>query len=111
MKDISNTFRGEFTVTYKGKEHDALFTMNAIRIILKGEDIKLEDFDKWISADPLTAVPTIAYYSIVNASVQSGKKFGANKEQFIAAVVDSEEFEKVAEAITDSMSNGDEGKK
>jgi hypothetical protein len=112
MKNTANTFRGEFEVTYKGKTHKALFTMNAIRICLKGEGIVLENFDKWIQADPLTAVPSIAYYSILNHCIQNDKKFGAKKEQFIATLVDSEEFENVAEAITHAMSTGEEeGKK
>jgi hypothetical protein len=109
--NTSNTFRGEFEVKYKGKTHQALFTMNAIRICLKGESLKLEDFDKWIQADPLTAVPSIAYYSILNHCIQNEKKFSAKKEQFIATIVDSDEFETIAEAITDAMTSGEEGKK
>jgi hypothetical protein len=111
--NTKNTFRGEFEVEFKGKKHSALFTMNAIRLILNGEGIKLEKFEEWIAADPLTAIPSIAYYSVLNWHVQNGKKFGANKEMFIAQILDGGDMEAVTEAIGAALSTGDEpeGKK
>lgn len=110
--NTSNTFRGEFEVEFKGKSLKALFTMNAIRLILRGESIKLEGFEKWIADDPLTSIPSIAYYSVLNWHVQNGKKFGANKEQFIAHILDNGDLEAVTEVIGATMNDGDEeGKK
>lgn len=97
-------------MTFKGKEQKALFTMNAIRLILNGEGIKLENFDKWVNNDPLTAIPSIAYYSVINHTIQNGKKFGANKEQFIAQVLDGGELDVVTEAVATAMSAPSEGK-
>jgi hypothetical protein len=98
-----NNFRGEFSVVAGNKTHNALFTMNALRLVLQGEKIKLESFDKWTSEDPLTSLPTIAYYSCINWHVQNGKPFKMNKEMFIALVLDSGELENIAEAIALAM--------
>jgi hypothetical protein len=106
--NTSNTFRGEFEVEFKGKALKALFTMNAIRLILNGEGIKLQEFDKWVADDPLTSVPCIAYYSVVNWHVQNGKKFGANKEQFIALILDGGDIEKITEVIGLALSPEEE---
>ena len=84
---------------FKGKKHDALFTMNAIRLILGGEKIKLSDFDKWLSSDPLTAIPTIAYYSVINWHIQNDKKFSANKDKFIALILDEGNLEEITDVI------------
>ena len=104
----ANNFRGEFKVDFKGKTLNALFTMNAVRLIIGGEKIKLSEFDKWLGDDPLTAIPTIAYYSVVNWHVQNGKKFGASKEQFIALVLDGGQLEAITEVIGTAL-NPDEG--
>jgi hypothetical protein len=109
--DLSNNFRGEFKIDFKNKKHDALFTMNALRLILKNEKIDLKDFDSWVSSDPLTAVPLIAYYSVVNSCVYSGKKFAADKEVFIAEILDSGQIDIISEAIADAMSSEEAGKK
>ena len=109
--DLSNNFRGEFKVTFKKKEHDALFTMNALRLLLKNEKTKLESFDEWVSSDPLTSIPLIGYYSVLNSCVYTGKKFSANKEVFIAEILDSGQLELISEAMASAMQVSDEGKK
>lgn len=109
--DLSNNFRGEFKVTFKNKEHDALFTMNTLRILLKNEKIELKDFDKWVSSDPLTSVPMIAYYSVVNSNLYAGKKFKADKELFIAEILDTDQLETVSESIAEAMESNESGKK
>jgi|TARA_R100000951_G_scaffold115133_2_gene122237 hypothetical protein len=109
--DLSNNFRGEFKVTFKKKEHDALFTMNTLRILLKNEKIELKDFDKWVSSDPLTSVPMIAYYSVVNSNLYAGKKFKADKELFIAEILDTDQLETVSESIAEAMGSDESGKK
>lgn len=101
--NLSNNFRGEFTVTFKKKETPALFSMNALRILLKNEKLKLEDFDSWVSSDPLTAIPLIAYYSVINSQTYAGKKFSANKDLFIAEMLDNGQLEKITEAMTSAM--------
>lgn len=101
--DISNKLRGEFIVNFKGKDLNAVFSMNAIRLLLKGEGIKLEGFDKWVAEDAMTSLPTIAYYSVLNKCVQDGKKFAAGKEQFIAYCLDNNDLEVISAAITGAL--------
>ena len=109
--DTLNNFRGEFEVSFKGKKHKALFTMNALRLITKNENFEFKDFDSWVSSDPMTSVPLIAYYSIANACVYSGKKFSADKEMFIAEMLDTGQLEIISEAMATAMNSDDEGKK
>jgi hypothetical protein len=101
--DLSNNFRGEFKVVFKKKEIDALFTMNALRLLLKNENIKLEEFDEWVSSDPLTSIPLIAYYSVINKQAYSGKKFSADKEMFIAEMLDGGQLENISGAMASSL--------
>lgn len=85
--------------------------MNALRMVLRDEKLKLEDFEKFIQEDALTAIPVIAYFSIINECVKTGKELKMNKEQFIAEFYESEgALEEVTEAISNAMSAGDEGK-
>ena len=109
--DLSNNFRGEFEVSFKNKKVPAMFTMNALRLLLKNEKVELNGFDNWVSSDPLTAVPLIAYYSVVNASIHSKKKFNADKEVFIAEMLDSGQLEIISDAIGESLSADAAGKK
>jgi hypothetical protein len=109
--DLSNNFRGEFKLKVKNKNQDALFTMNALRLLLKNEGLKLPDFDTWVQDDPLTAIPLIAYYSVVNSCVYSGKKFTTNKEVFIAEILDSGQLEVISEAMASAMNTESAGKR
>jgi len=109
--DLSNNFRGEFVLNFKNKKHKALFTMNALRLLLKNENTTLNDFDSWVSSDPLSSIPLIGYYSVINASIYSGKEFSADKELFIAEILDGGQLEVISEAMALSMSTGSEGKK
>jgi hypothetical protein len=109
--DTLNNFRGEFEVSFKGKQHKALFTMNTLRLITKNEMFEFKDFDKWVSNDPLTSVPLIAYYSIANACIYSGKKFVADKDMFIAEMLDTGQLEVIADAMAAAMKSEDKGKK
>lgn len=108
--DITNNFRGEFLVNFKGKDLKAMFSMNAIRLLLRGEGIKLENFDKWVAEDAMTSLPTIAYYSVLNKCVQDGKKFAAPKEQFIAFCLDNNDLEVISDAITGALAIPEEVK-
>ena len=82
--------------------------MNALRLVMREEKLKLEEFDKYLSADPLTAVPTIGYFSIVSEAAKNGKKVGINLEAFIAEVLDSGQLEVISDALANSLKTGDE---
>jgi hypothetical protein len=99
-----NTFRGEFPVTISGKEEKCVLTLNAIRIFCTAENVNLEDFDKYLSKDPLTAIPTIAYYAYINNRLkETAKGKGYTKELFIMEVLDNDQLESVTKAVADAM--------
>ena len=101
--DVTNSFRGEFEVTVRNKKIKGAFTMNAIRLVMRNEKMKLEDFDKYLTEDPLTAIPTIGYFSCVSEAVKSGKELKIGKEQFIAEVLDNGGMDSISEALTHAM--------
>ncbi len=108
--NTSNTFRGEFEVTVRNKKVKGAFTMNALRLVMREEGLKLDAFDKYLSKDPLTAIPTIGYFSCISEAVKAGKELKLNKEQFIAEVIDNGGMDVIAEALTNAMGvqEGDE---
>ena len=108
--NTTNTFRGEFEVTVKGKIMKGAFTMNALRLVLREEKIKLEKFDKYMSEDPLTAIPTLGYFSVVSECIKAGKKCTISKEQFIAEGGDNGGMEIIAEAVSNSLGSTIEDK-
>lgn len=105
----TNQFRGEFTLKIKGKNVKGVFNMNALRLTLKGEGIALDGFDKFIQGDPLTAIPAIAYYSILSSHMKDNKKFGMGMDQFIAEFYEVEgAMDEVLECIQLAMGGDDE---
>lgn len=97
--NTTNNFRGEFEVTVKKKKVKGTFTMNAIRLVMRGEGVSMDGFDKYIAEDPLTAIPTIGYYACINEAVKSGKELKLNKEQFIAEVLDNGGLDAISDAV------------
>jgi len=106
--NTSNVFRGEFEVSVKNKKIKGAFTMNAIRLVMREEKLQLADFDKYLSEDPLTAIPTIGYFSCVSEAVKSGKELKVGKEQFIAEVIDNGGLDAISDALTSAMGAGEE---
>lgn len=109
--NTTNNFRGEFEVTVKKKAMKGAFTMNALRLVMREEKIKLDEFDKYLSEDPLTAVPTIGYFSIVSEAAKSGKKVGITLDAFIAEVLDSGQLETISDALANALKLEDESGK
>lgn len=107
--NTANNFRGEFEVTIRGKKVKGAFTMNALRLAMKNEGVKLEEIDKYLEADPLTAVPTLGYYGAISEAVKTGKDLKVSKELFIAEVLDNGYMEAVTEAITGALGADEQG--
>jgi len=108
--NTTNTFRGEFEVAFGKKKVKGAFTMNALRLVMKNEGIKLEGFDAYVGEDPLTAIPTIGYYSCISEAIKTGKELKMNKEQFIAEVLDNGGLDAISEAVAAALDTGSEGK-
>ena len=101
-----NPFRGEFELKIRNKKLKGAFTMNAMRLTLKAEGIKLDGFDQYLQEDPLTALPTVAYFSIISECVRTDKEFKMKKEAFIAEFLETAgAIEAVTEAITMAMTD------
>jgi len=101
-----NPFRGEFELKIRNKKLKGAFTMNALRLTLREEGIKLDGFDEYLQDDPLTALPTVAYFSILSECVRNDKELKMKKEAFIADFLETEgAIEAVTEAITFAMTD------
>lgn len=104
MSHTLNPFRGEFEVEINGKKFQGVFNLNAIRILTSELGIGLEGFDKFLTADQLTAIPLIAYYGILNHFHRSGKQFKMGRDQFTALFYDNESnLETVVECLVESL--------
>jgi len=104
MSNILNPFRGEFSVKINGKTHEGIFTINALRMLTSDLKIPFTEFDKFIAEDQLTAVPMIAYYSVLNAAMRKGKDFKMGREQFAALFFDEgQNLDNVLECIVEAL--------
>lgn len=104
-----NPFRGEFDIKIRNKKLKGAFTMNAMRLTLKAEGLKLDAFDEYLQEDPLTALPTIAYFSILSECIRTDKELKMKKEAFIAEFLEAHgAIEAVTDAITKAMTDSEE---
>lgn len=102
-----NTLRGEFELNILDQKVKCLLTLNALRMFSQAEKVKLDEFDKFMSADPLTAMPMLAYYGYLNNRLKTqAKGKSVNKDLFIAEVLDSNDIEEVTGFIASAMDNG-----
>lgn len=98
-----------------GKAVACRLTMNALRLLKVDENVDLKNLSSYIQDDPLTSIPTICYYAYKNAKLRSKNKSAyIDKEYFISELLDTNQFEKVSESISEAMydedqSNGDSG--
>jgi hypothetical protein len=99
-----NPFRGEFELKIRNKKLKGVFNMNALRLTLRAENIELDKFDEYLASDPLTALPTVAYFSILSECLRTDKEFKMKREAFIAEFFETKgALEAVTEAITVAM--------
>lgn len=61
-----NTLSGKFEVEVGKKKHTCHLSMNAFRLLCEREDIKFGEMDAYLQDKPLTAVPKVIYYGLVN---------------------------------------------
>lgn len=106
---ISNEFRGEFAVEVNGKMMNGAFTLNAIRLFIKKNNIKFSELQKVIQEDPLTSIPEMAYFGVISEASKKGTKLKLDEETFIACVLDdSKNFEKISDALTKAFDTQDD---
>lgn len=98
----SNTLQGKFDIEVAGKKYSCHLNMNAFRLLCESENIALHELQKYMNEKPLTAVPKVLYFSVVNECHYRGKEVrGIPKfEQLAAHVVhDQETLQKYTELI------------
>lgn len=100
-----NKFKGELTINIGGKEIEAAITMNAIRMTLVNEGLSWDQLNSFMAKDPLSALPKIVYYGMVNKALLDGKKAKhMDIEQFIAHFyADDNNLELASETIAESL--------
>lgn len=103
-----NSFRGIFPVTVGGKEVECRLTMNALRLFCGAEGVEITELEKYMSKDPLTALPTIAYWSYRNSLVyHQSKEKVIDKELFIMNILDEGQLEALSQHIGDALNDQD----
>ena len=106
-----NNLRGEFTFDINGKKYEACITLNALRLMCQAHNVKLEELDKFMQEDSMTAICAMTYYGIKNAFARKGKDGKLmGFDQFCALVLDDgETFESMASAVMSTLNPEDEG--
>ena len=106
-----NNLRGEFTFDINGKKYEAVITLNALRLMCQSHKIKLEELDKFMQEDSMTAICALTYWGIKNAAMRKGKESKLmGFDQFCALVLDDgETFESMASAVMSTLNPEDEG--
>lgn len=61
-----NTLSGKFEVEIGKKNYTCHLSMNAFRLLCEREDLKFTEMDAYLQERPLTAVPKVIYYGLVN---------------------------------------------
>lgn len=61
-----NNLSGKFTIEVAGKEYPCHLSMNAFRILCERENVSFVEMEKYLNANPLSAVPKVLYYGMVN---------------------------------------------
>ena len=68
-----NKLRGFYEVSLDGKTYPTLLNLNAFRLLSENEGIKLADFDKQVTEDPLGFIPRVLYWGAVNWCQRTAK--------------------------------------
>jgi len=61
-----NQLSGKFEVSVGTDKHTCHLSMNAFRILCERENLKFSEMDAYLQDKPLTAVPKVIYYGLVN---------------------------------------------
>ena len=61
-----NTLSGKFDVEVGKKKYPCHLSMNAFRILCEREKLTFAEMDKYLQDQPLTAVPKVIYYGLMN---------------------------------------------
>ena len=103
-----NTFKGELSIKLEKKTYKVLLTINSLRLLCQAEKIRLDEFDKFMQEDPLTAMCSMAYWGAKNASIRK-KQDLPNFDLWCAMCLeDMETFEALSQDILATLAPEDE---
>lgn len=97
-----NTLSGKFEVEIGKKKYTCHLSMNAFRLLCEREDLKFAEMDDYLQQRPLTAVPKVIYYGLVNNIYSTNGKLDSLPEYefFASQVLESpQNLEKYTELI------------
>jgi len=101
--------RGEFAITIQEKEIDCNLNLNAFRLLSQKFKVSLQELDTWLAAEPLEALPALAYCAALNSAVRSGTKGPGDFEKFASDFFDNEaNFEAVTQGIEAAFGKDEE---
>ena len=86
-----NTLRADFKLDFDGKKLPCTLNINAFRILTQKFGVKLDELDKYMNEDPMTALPALAYCGAINAAMRKGKDFKYGFDQFCAIMLETPE--------------------
>lgn len=109
---MNNTLRGEFSFSIGKKKYDASLTLNALRLMCQAHHRKIDEIDKWMSDDPLTAVCAFCYFGVKNDGLRKGKDPKLpDFETFCAQALDEEEtISAMMDAVTQAIGGAEDAK-
>ena len=104
------TLHGEIAVDINGNKYTSRLNMNAFRLMCDDCFIELADIDSYMSKKPLTAIPKMIFWGVMNDADWRGEtRPELNFDHFAAHIVsDADTFEKMTNAVVAAM-GGTEG--
>ena len=109
---MENNFRGEYSFSIDGKDHHALINMNCLRLLCKGENMKFNELDTFLSDNPFDSVPKVFWYAKKNWMLRNGKDpIIESFDEFCAVALDEPGlFEQMTSWVTESLGGAEEKK-
>jgi len=109
---MNNTLRGEFAFSIGKKNYQASLTLNALRLMCQSHGKKIDEIDKWMSEDPLTAVCAFCYFGVKNDGLRKGKDPKLpDFETFCAQALDEDDtIASMMDAVTQAIGGSEDGK-
>ncbi len=110
---MTNTLNGTASFEMDGRKYEMRLTLNALRMCSHKMEVKFTDFQSWLESDPLTAVPALCYYGVVNHNSFTGSEIELEDfDTFCSrALDDGKTFEELTDLVVTILAGGEEAKK
>lgn len=98
----TNTLNGKIEVQVAGKKYPCHLSMNSFRLLCESEYLQFNEMQDYLQKKPLTAVPKVLYFGMVNAAHYNKSDVAKLPEfEYVAAHIldDQSSLEKYTELI------------